>query len=63
MSTSLISAGQDRARQPDWREDAACRDWALASGQEAGIWGGLTEDERRRLLRHGRRHFRPAATY
>jgi WhiB family redox-sensing transcriptional regulator len=38
-----------------------CLDWALASGQEAGIWGGLTEDERRRLLRHGRRHFRPAA--
>jgi WhiB family redox-sensing transcriptional regulator len=100
MSTSLVSAGQDRARLPDWRDDAACRDadpelffpdcdvrsartqvttaklicrgcpvkvtclnWALTSGQEAGIWGGLTEDERRRLLRHGRRHFRPAATY
>jgi len=36
-----------------------CLSWALASGQEAGIWGGLTEDERRRLLRRGR-HFRPA---
>ncbi len=32
---------------------AACLSWALASGQEAGIWGGLTEDERRRLLRRG----------
>ena len=60
------------ARLPDWRDDAAicrgcpvkvtCLNWALASGQEAGIWGGLTEDERRRLPRHGRRHFRPAAT-
>jgi WhiB family transcriptional regulator, redox-sensing transcriptional regulator len=28
---------------------ATCLSWALASGQEAGIWGGLTEDERRRL--------------
>lgn len=30
-----------------------CLSWALASGQEAGIWGGLTEDERRRLHRRG----------
>jgi WhiB family redox-sensing transcriptional regulator len=37
---------------------ATCLSWALASGQEAGIWGGLTEEERRRLHRgHG---FRPA---
>jgi WhiB family transcriptional regulator, redox-sensing transcriptional regulator len=33
---------------------ATCLSWALASGQEAGIWGGLIEDERRRLLRRGR---------
>jgi WhiB family redox-sensing transcriptional regulator len=33
---------------------ATCLDWALASGQEAGIWGGLTEDERRELHRRGR---------
>jgi WhiB family redox-sensing transcriptional regulator len=32
----------------------ACLSWALASGQEHGIWGGLTEDERRRLNRRGR---------
>jgi WhiB family redox-sensing transcriptional regulator len=32
---------------------ATCLNWALASGQEAGIWGGLTEDERRRLHRRG----------
>jgi WhiB family transcriptional regulator, redox-sensing transcriptional regulator len=31
-----------------------CLTWALASGQEAGIWGGLTEDQRRRLSRRGR---------
>jgi len=32
---------------------ATCLSWSLASGQEAGIWGGLTEDERRRLRRRG----------
>jgi WhiB family transcriptional regulator, redox-sensing transcriptional regulator len=31
-----------------------CLSWALASGQEAGIWGGLTEDERCRLQRRRR---------
>ena len=36
------------------RVSAACLNWALAGGQEAGIWGGLTEDERRRLNRRGR---------
>jgi WhiB family transcriptional regulator, redox-sensing transcriptional regulator len=28
-----------------------CLDWALASGQEFGVWGGLTEAERRSLRR------------
>jgi WhiB family transcriptional regulator, redox-sensing transcriptional regulator len=32
---------------------ATCLNWALASGQEAGIWGGLTEGERHRLSRRG----------
>ena len=26
-----------------------CLTWALESGQEAGIWGGMSERERRRL--------------
>jgi WhiB family redox-sensing transcriptional regulator len=26
-----------------------CLSWALASGQQAGIWGGTTEQERHRL--------------
>lgn len=29
-----------------------CLRWALESGQDAGIWGGLTAEERR-LLRRG----------
>ena len=32
-----------------------CLSWALASGQEHGIWGGLTEAERHRLHRRSRR--------
>ncbi len=28
-----------------------CLDWALATGQHAGIWDGRTEDERRTLRR------------
>jgi WhiB family redox-sensing transcriptional regulator len=28
-----------------------CLDWALRTGQAAGIWGGATEDERRALRR------------
>ncbi|GIU86776.1 MAG: hypothetical protein KatS3mg009_1291 [Acidimicrobiia bacterium] len=28
---------------------AECLDFALATNQEAGVWGGYTEEERRRL--------------
>jgi WhiB family redox-sensing transcriptional regulator len=26
-----------------------CLAWALGTGQNSGVWGGMTEDERRRL--------------
>ena len=29
----------------------SCLDWALATGQDAGVWGGTGEDERRALRR------------
>jgi WhiB family transcriptional regulator, redox-sensing transcriptional regulator len=32
----------------------ACLQWALESGQDAGVWGGLSEDERRALKRRTR---------
>lgn len=28
-----------------------CAEWALSSGQDAGVWGGMSEDERRALRR------------
>lgn len=32
-----------------------CLEWAMVTGQEAGVWGGLSEDERRALRRARRR--------
>jgi WhiB family redox-sensing transcriptional regulator len=32
-----------------------CLRWALESGQHAGVWGGLSEDERRALKRRNAR--------
>ncbi|WP_433467702.1 WhiB family transcriptional regulator [Spirillospora sp. CA-142024] len=33
----------------------ACLRWALESGQESGVWGGMGEDERRALKRRASR--------
>jgi WhiB family transcriptional regulator, redox-sensing transcriptional regulator len=32
-----------------------CLEWAMATGQDAGVWGGLSEEERRALRRTRRR--------
>jgi WhiB family transcriptional regulator, redox-sensing transcriptional regulator len=32
-----------------------CLKWALQTKQEAGVWGGLSEDERRNLRRKQQR--------
>lgn len=32
-----------------------CLDWALASPEKEGVWGGATERERRRIIRRRRR--------
>jgi WhiB family redox-sensing transcriptional regulator len=32
-----------------------CLEWAMSTGQDAGVWGGLSEDERRALRRARRR--------
>lgn len=38
-----------------------CLEYALMTNQDAGIWGGLTEDERRKIRRERRREARAAA--
>ena len=32
-----------------------CLKWALETGQDAGVWGGMSEDERRALKRRAAR--------
>lgn len=32
-----------------------CLGWALKTGQDAGVWGGMSEDERRTLKRRNGR--------
>jgi len=34
---------------------AECLGWAMATGQDSGVWGGLSEEERRALRRARRR--------
>jgi WhiB family transcriptional regulator, redox-sensing transcriptional regulator len=43
----------------DVREE--CLEFALATNQDAGIWGGLNEDERRTLRRQRQRRRRIAS--
>ena len=38
----------------------ACLEWAIESGQDAGVWGGLSEDERAALKRRNARARRAA---
>lgn len=33
----------------------ACLEWAMESGQDAGVWGAMSEDERRALKRRSAR--------
>lgn len=44
----------------DVREE--CLEFALGSNQDAGIWGGLTEDERKSLKRARQRRARRMAS-
>ncbi|MBM7796585.1 WhiB family transcriptional regulator [Pseudoglutamicibacter albus] len=32
-----------------------CLSWAMETGQDAGVWGGLSEDERRAMKRRAAR--------
>lgn len=32
-----------------------CLEWALGAGQDHGVWGGLSEDERRAMKRRAAR--------
>ena len=48
-----LEAGIEEAKAVCRRCDVmdTCLKWALENGQDAGVWGGLSEDERRALKR------------
>lgn len=62
-STGPAVEQADEAKQVcsgcDVREQ--CLEYAMASNQDAGVWGGLTEDERRSLKRQRQRQRRLAS--
>ncbi|MFJ1796543.1 WhiB family transcriptional regulator [Kitasatospora griseola] len=33
-----------------------CLQWALTTGEDAGVWGGMSEDERRAMKRRAARN-------
>jgi WhiB family transcriptional regulator, redox-sensing transcriptional regulator len=53
----------ERAKQVCRRCDVAeaCLEWALDTNQDAGVWGGMSEDERRSLRRSRQRRRRLAS--
>ena len=53
----------ERAKQVCRRCDVVedCLEWALATNQDAGVWGGMSEDERRALRRARQRRRRLAS--
>ena len=56
-TTGLALDQVERARDICLRCEvrSLCLEWALATGQDSGVWGGLSEEERR-ALRRARRH-------
>ena len=48
-----IEAAKSVCRRCQVREQ--CLSWALEAGQDHGVWGGLSEDERRALKRRNAR--------
>ncbi len=48
---SLLQIAQAKAVCDRCEVAEACLKWAIATGQDAGVWGGLSEVERRALKR------------
>jgi WhiB family redox-sensing transcriptional regulator len=48
---ALVQAEEAKAVCRRCEVTATCLKWAIESGQEAGVWGGLSEEERRALKR------------
>jgi len=59
--SSDVEAGAAKAVCATCPVRDSCLEWALGTRQEDGVWGGLTDTERRRLRRRRRDAARRAA--
>ncbi|MEU5658706.1 WhiB family transcriptional regulator [Streptomyces sp. NPDC047737] len=48
---ALVQAEEAKAVCRTCPVQERCLDWALENGQDAGVWGGMDENERRALKR------------
>ena len=49
LGPALVQIGQAKQVCARCPVRSACLEWALRTGQQAGVWGGTSEDERRAL--------------
>ena len=57
LTTQGPGAEQERAAKPVCAScpiQSGCLSWALATAQEAGVWGGTSEEDRRAMRRSAR---------
>lgn len=52
---ALVQAEEAKAVCHQCEVALTCLTWAIESGQDTGVWGGLSEDERRALKRRNAR--------
>jgi WhiB family redox-sensing transcriptional regulator len=57
-AAAQIDAAKAVCLQCTVRDD--CLEWAIATGQDAGVWGGTSEEERRSIRRARRRELTAA---
>ena len=48
---ALLQIAEAKAVCPRCPVTSECLSWALETGQDAGVWGAMSEDERRSLKR------------
>jgi WhiB family redox-sensing transcriptional regulator len=61
-AASQIEAAKEICRRCSVRLD--CLEWAMGTTQDSGVWGGLSEEERRALHRARKRgSLRPAPVF
>ena len=58
-SLRQVAAAKEVCRRCSVADD--CLSWAMDTGQDSGVWGGKSEDERRLIRREGLERLRTSA--